>query len=252
MTKLKLSNQTPGLLVSVRSVAEALSALAGGADVIDVKEPNRGSLGAADDETISAIVRAVNGRAPVSAALGELVDLIELPNGDPARTLVDGVSLFKIGLARSATLDDWQTRWQHAVRLVSTSNSNPQAVAVVYADWRAAQSPSPRDVLRAAVQCRSPALLVDTWNKLGGTLFDHWPAGELQTFLAQVRSHDMSVVLAGSLTSQNATAAAQLAPDLVAVRTAACEGGRTGTVSEIRVRELKNAIATSTRDMAVI
>ena len=53
MTKLKLSNETPGLLVSVRSAAEALSALAGGADVIDVKEPNRGSLGAADDETIS-------------------------------------------------------------------------------------------------------------------------------------------------------------------------------------------------------
>src|SRR3954452_14348343 len=110
MTKLKLSNQAPGLLVSVRSAAEALSALAGGADVIDVKEPDRGSLGAADEETISAIVRAVDGRAPVSAALGELVDLDKSPNGNAARILVDGVSLFKIGLARSATLDAWETR----------------------------------------------------------------------------------------------------------------------------------------------
>src|SRR5690606_38342384 len=35
------------LLVSVRNRAEALAALAGGADLIDVKEPWRGSLGAA-------------------------------------------------------------------------------------------------------------------------------------------------------------------------------------------------------------
>ncbi len=36
------------LLVSVRSAAEAEIALSAGADLIDVKEPSRGSLGAAD------------------------------------------------------------------------------------------------------------------------------------------------------------------------------------------------------------
>jgi uncharacterized protein (UPF0264 family) len=253
MTKLKLSNETPGLLVSVRSAAEASAALAGGADVIDVKEPNQGSLGAADNGTISAIVRAVAGRAPVSAALGELVDSIDSPNGDSARTLVDGISFFKLGLARCATLDDWQTRWQHAIdTLLSTSsNGSPLPVAVVYADWRAAQAPSPQDILKATIQRRCPALLIDTWDKSAGTLFDHMPVGELERFLAEVRSHDIAVVLAGSLTGQNIAAAARLAPDLVAVRTAACEGGRTGTVSEIRVRELKNTIATSARNMAV-
>jgi uncharacterized protein (UPF0264 family) len=254
MIKLKLSKDTPGLLVSVRSAAEALAALAGGADLIDVKEPSQGSLGAADDDTISAVVRAVAGRAPVSAALGELVDLIGSPNGEGGRLLVDGVSLFKTGLARCAMLGDWQTHWRHVVdTLISTSlNGNAQAVAVVYADWQAAQSPSPHDVLSAAIQRRSPALLIDTWDKSGGTLFDHWPAGDLQGFVSEVRLHNISVVLAGSLTSQNVTTAARLAPDLVAVRTAACEGGRMGTVSVKRVRELKNAIATSMRNMAVI
>jgi uncharacterized protein (UPF0264 family) len=254
MIKLKLSNETPGLLVSVRSAAEALTALAGGADVIDVKEPNQGSLGAADDETISAIVRAVDGRATVSAAMGELVDLIGPPNHDATRTLVDGLALFKIGLARCATLNDWQTRWRHAIETMTStsSNGNAQAVAVVYADWRAAQSPSPRDILSAAVRHRCPALLIDTWDKSAGTLFDHWPAGDLQGFTTEVQSHDISVVLAGSLTLRNVTTAARLGPDLVAVRTAACEGGRAGTVSETKVRELKNAIATATRNMAVL
>jgi uncharacterized protein (UPF0264 family) len=254
MLKLNLSNKTPGLLVSVRSAAEALAALAGGADVIDVKEPNRGSLGAADDDTISDVVRAVEGRAPVSAALGELVDLIGPSNVDGARALADGVLLFKIGLARCATLNDWQSHWQKAIEtMISTSsNVNTQSVAVVYADWRAAQSRSPHEVLSAAIQGRCPALLIDTWDKSAGTLFDHWTAGELQGFITEVRSRDISVVLAGSLSSQNVTTAARLAPDLVAVRTAACEGGRTGTVSERRVRELKNALAMSTRNMTVI
>ena len=62
------------LLVSVRSAAEAEAALAGGAALIDVKEPARGALGRADDAVIADVVRAVAGRAPVSAALGELRD----------------------------------------------------------------------------------------------------------------------------------------------------------------------------------
>jgi uncharacterized protein (UPF0264 family) len=41
-----------GLLVSVRDAAEAADALAGGADLIDVKEPNAGSLGAAGHPTL--------------------------------------------------------------------------------------------------------------------------------------------------------------------------------------------------------
>lgn len=37
-----------GLLVSVRDAREARLALAGGVDLIDIKEPSRGALGGAD------------------------------------------------------------------------------------------------------------------------------------------------------------------------------------------------------------
>src|SRR5436309_16136851 len=69
--------EKPGLLVSVRSSEEAIAALEGGADIIDVKEPRRGSLGAADPGTVSEIIRVINRRAPVTAAFGELVELSE-------------------------------------------------------------------------------------------------------------------------------------------------------------------------------
>ena len=86
---------TPGLLVSVRSALESLEALAGGADVIDVKDPENGSLGAASAETIASVVAAVGGSAPVTAALGELRD----SDGSAAFRPVPGVTLYKLGLA---------------------------------------------------------------------------------------------------------------------------------------------------------
>src|SRR5262245_44632800 len=82
----------PGLLVSVRSAEEAEAALAGSADLIDVKEPSRGSLGRADEATIAAVMRAVGGRRPVSAALGELRD-------DPSPCSIPGLTYVKWGLA---------------------------------------------------------------------------------------------------------------------------------------------------------
>ena len=64
------------LLVSVRNVDEAISAVEGGADIIDVKDPDRGSLGSAAPEVILAVAHAVSriygAKPPLSLALGEL------------------------------------------------------------------------------------------------------------------------------------------------------------------------------------
>ena len=68
------------LLVSVRSVAEAESALLGGAGLIDMKEPSRGSLGRIGPEIMQDIVDFVAGRATLSAAMGELLENDERPN----------------------------------------------------------------------------------------------------------------------------------------------------------------------------
>ncbi len=63
------------LLVRVVSADEARGALAGGADIVDVKDPGEGSLGAPAPGVLSDVIRAVGTRAPVSVALGDLPDL---------------------------------------------------------------------------------------------------------------------------------------------------------------------------------
>lgn len=70
----------PLLLVSVRNGSEGRAALAGGCDILDIKDPEAGSLGLADVASIREVVQLageVGSRGacvPVSAALGEAVD----------------------------------------------------------------------------------------------------------------------------------------------------------------------------------
>ena len=59
------------LLVSVRSEAEVAAALAGGADLIDAKEPALGSLGPVGGAELLAIAARVPETVPLSAALGD-------------------------------------------------------------------------------------------------------------------------------------------------------------------------------------
>ena len=224
------------LLVSVRNATEALAALDGGAGWIDVKEPARGALGAADPATIASVVRAVADRCPVSAALGEL----DSHTPEMARQIPRGVSLVKVGLAGCGPRNDWRDAWADVAAAL------PKGVAlaaVVYADWQAAAAPRPAAVLAAAISIGCATLLIDTFDKRGPALFDCFPPNELADFTTEVRQAGLRLALAGSLTLNSVDRALRLSPDLVAVRGAACRAGRGGEVEAARVRELADAIA---------
>src|SRR6516225_6775314 len=122
------------LLVSVRSVFEAAEALAGGAALIDVKEPASGSLGRADAGTTTDILRFVAGRQPVSAALGELTE--------GALPSTPGLTFVKWGLAGCARRN-WRRDLVEAGQRLSLTPGYGAPVATTYADWQRADSPSP-------------------------------------------------------------------------------------------------------------
>src|SRR5690349_12551439 len=96
-----------GLLVSVRSAVEALAAYAGGAAVIDMKEPARGPLGQADPAVWQAVRAAVPRAITLSVALGELVEWRGRDPIDPA--WFDGISYRKLGLAGADRR--WADEW---------------------------------------------------------------------------------------------------------------------------------------------
>ena len=162
------------LLVSVRSLDEARLAVAAGVDLIDIKEPGRGSLGTVGLATARQVTEALAGKVPLSMALGELAEWTDL-EWELARTLPPGIEYAKIGLSRSreARATDgtrWQDEWGRAIRRLP---QHCTAVAVVYADWQPAAAAGRAAVLEAAVANRCRALLVDTFHTQSGNVFRH-------------------------------------------------------------------------------
>ncbi|MBB76932.1 MAG: hypothetical protein CMJ75_20700 [Planctomycetaceae bacterium] len=222
-----------GLLVSVRSAFEARLAYQGGADIIDVKEPHLGSLGAATAKVWSEVYDTIDQRVPVSIALGELR---EDHLSCPARPF----AFAKIGLAGCQRLQGWQSKWMRRMQSLDPATDR---VAVAYADWRAAGSPHPDDVLGFAVEFGCAALLVDTYQKKSGDLFSSLGNRFLRNLVEQARRQRLVTVLAGSLRGRSYDAALALQPGYVAVRGAACATERTARIDGERVRQLKRRIA---------
>ncbi|MEX2112583.1 MAG: (5-formylfuran-3-yl)methyl phosphate synthase [Pirellulales bacterium] len=222
------------LIVSVRDVAEAAVALESGADLIDVKEPLRGPLGASDVETIDAIATLLDGRLPLSAALGELSAAATLPAAFAGR-----VRYAKIGLAGCDSMPDWRQRWQSAVMALP---SGVAAVAVAYADWQSAGAPPPDIVLEHGIALGCRAALLDTFDKSRGPLFCHLSTDAVARFVRTARRQQLVSVVAGSLGLAEIAQALQLAPDFVAVRGAVCDIRRTGSLDAARVAHLASLI----------
>ena len=226
-----------GLLVSVRSVTEALSAVAGGAAVVDIKEPDRGPLGMADPKVWRAVRDVVPRSLPVSVALGDLNDWRDRAAPDPS--CFEGLAFRKIGFAWAG--DDWRARWR---ALRTEWGDGPPWVAVIYADWTRAEAPEPVEVIAEAAEARCGGVLIDTWDKRQRS-----PIGPSWDVHVQAIRREVGLVaIAGGLDEAAIRSLARLKPDYFAVRGAACErGDRRLTIAADRVAALVQACGSSPR-----
>jgi uncharacterized protein (UPF0264 family) len=223
------------VLISVRSVAECRTVLSTGTDVIDIKEPARGSLGRPDPLTIRQILSLVGQRRPVSVALGELLECTH----SLLRQVPATVTYVKLGLAGCASRTDWRELWTHACRSLPKP---AQRVAVVYVDQQRAQAPDWREVLEGAIRLDCRVLLLDTFDKTSGSLLGHLDRSALAQRVTAARDRGLRVALAGSLDVSCLPTVLPLHPDWVAVRGAVCRDGRTGGIDASAVSEFLRVV----------
>lgn len=225
------------LLASVRNVDEAREAAAAGADVIDLKEPANGSLGALDPATIRSVVQAVRQEWPamrLSAAIGDFAP------GDVAGMLrmADtvgecGVDYVKVGIAPGP----------HARETLARVGSTRWRVVPVFL----ADDGLDFGLLRQACALRFPALMVDTADKAGGSLFDDVGMGDLLHFVHLAHAHGRMAGMAGSLGEQHLADVRVTGADIAGFRGALCAEGREGRLEGERVQALREQMTAPAR-----
>ncbi|MFM7159162.1 MAG: (5-formylfuran-3-yl)methyl phosphate synthase [Planctomycetaceae bacterium] len=254
----------PELLVSVRHPAEVPAALAGGASIIDVKDPSRGPLGRADAGVWQLIAQTTGNHAPLSLAWGELA---EWGPATPLPPLPHGTQFLKLGVAGLA-VNEIARRWhslRHRFALQhpfsggdsppssrpasdltggSPPPPGPEWVLACYADHAAAQAPAPEPLFALARELGCRTVLVDTHDKQGPRLTDLYALEQLVEWVALTTRLGLKLALAGRLQLTDARLLARVGPAIVGIRSAAClAGNRQGGVDAGLVRAFAQELA---------
>jgi uncharacterized protein (UPF0264 family) len=227
------------LLVSVTDAAEARLAVAGGVDVVDVKNPAEGSLGAPAPAVIAQVRDELPAGVPLSAALGDLPCLPGTAALAALGAARSGAAYVKLGLWGAATTQDAAAVLRAAREAVDDDVS---VIAVAYAD--AERVPSrplrPSELVAAARQAGVSGCLIDTAIKDGSGLLSWLGAGALAELVAEAHGAGLEMALAGELRAEDLPAVRATGADIAGVRSAACrDGRRTAALDPRRIARLR-------------
>jgi (5-formylfuran-3-yl)methyl phosphate synthase len=203
-----------GMLVSVRNLDEAQLALAGGADVIDIKEPARGALGAVAVAEVSRIVAWLRGRpVQVSATAGDLPSdpMLVLP---AVRALhATGVDFVKVGLLEPVHYRELLPALQ------SCTHAGINIILVIFAD----RTPTVTPIMELAKQCGCVGVMLDTADKGSGSLRTLCSDAALADAVSLATRLDLMFGLAGSLRLDDIEPLLPLGADYLGFRGAVCD-----------------------------
>ncbi len=232
------------VLISPKNESEAREAVNGGADIIDVKNPVEGSLGANFPWVIHSIRTLVPPSIQVSATVG---DFPHLPGSASLAALgaaCSGADYVKVGLRGSRTMADATFLMQHVTRAVKDYDRRKKVVVAAYADYKRAHTIDPQLLPQVAEHADCDVVMVDTFVKDGTSLFDFMDTSACKAFVDEGHTRNLDVALAGSIKLQHISALKELGADIIGIRGAACSSGDrvAGTIQAANVKNLMTLV----------
>ena len=231
------------LLVSPMNLDEARAALSGGADIIDVKNPKEGSLGANFPWAIKAVAELVAGKVPVSATIGDL----EFKPGTASLAALGaamvGADYVKAGLLGAKTQDQAREMMESIVRAVKDFDPRKKVVSAAYSDYARAGSLSPMLLPVVARDAGADLVMVDTAKKDGRSTFEFMSEEDLRSFISLGHKMGLEVAVAGTIGFDHLEMLKRLSPDIIGVRGVVCGGDRRSSIRPELVEKLKIAVS---------
>ena len=228
------------LLVSPINTEEAVSALNGGADIIDVKNPKEGSLGANFPWVIKGVKDAVEAKRPISAALGDFNYKPGTASLAAYGAASAGADYVKIGLYDIQTEDQALEMLTGIVEAVK--DMDVKVVACGYSDYERINSLDPRLLPAIGAEAGVDLVMMDTGVKDGRSTFEFMSEAELTDFVNDAHDRGLETAIAGTIKFDDIPALKRIQPGIIGVRGIVCGGDRSTTIKQDLVEKLKSEI----------
>ncbi len=219
------------MLASVTNEFEAAAAVAASVDIIDMKNPREGALGALPISVITAITASLGESVTTSATVGNLAPKPETLTDAIRATAATGVNFVKVGFFT-------QYRLGACIDAIGRLTDQSAVIAVLFAD----RSP-PLHLLPAFSNAGFSGVMLDTTAKNGYGLLQLMPRPQLEAFVQECRRLELLCGLAGSLQLGDISSLLPVAPDYLGFRGALCSGNqRVRKLDPQRLLEVRAAI----------
>ena len=227
-------------LASVQSLSEAQSLANVLPDILDMKNPSQGALGALSCQQVAEIVDWVNGRCLTSATVGDLPMQPGVISAAIERMASTGVDFVKVGLFADQNLQECIRGIQPSLAQLKTP-----VIAVLFADEF---EHGVEKLILLLNQVGFAGVMVDTATKDGKNLLDHWSQTQLIQFVALAKQQNLFCGLAGALTIDAIDNLDNLGADYLGFRSALCvQLQRTASLQPALAREIQHRLQRKTK-----
>lgn len=233
------------LLISPKNKKEAIETILGGADIIDVKNPSEGPLGANFPWIIKDIIEIVPKNIETSCTIGEMSNCPGSISLAARGAATIGVNYIKAGLAGLKKTEDAIDFMINIVRSIKDYNSKIKVVITGYADAEKIGSINPLMIPKIAFKTKADVAMIDTAIKDGNSLFHYLSEKQLNNFVHESHKYKLITALAGSLKKEELSKIKTIGSDIIGIRGAACSFGDriNGQITRKKVTEIADYLS---------
>jgi len=234
-----------GMLASVSNLEEAKIALHANVDIIDLKDPTHGALGAVTTEIAREVVKFVSGQCLVSATIGDL-PMQATPIGKAISTMAStGVDIIKVGVFGNLTDEVIASLKEQAMNGAKGITGKHFTIVTVFFVDKGLDLKKMSDLAKAGIR----GVMLDTADKTKGNLRTHMEDKEIKIFVTQSKSYGLLAGLAGSLKDSDIAPLLELEPDYLGFRGALCQDdSRIQALNSSSVRNIRSLITNAKED----
>ena len=220
------------VLISPINVDEVNITLKGRPDIIDIKNPLEGTLGANFPRVIKAARKLIdvynqksrNSNIKLSVAIGDFPNLPGSASLAALGATVCGADFVKIGLMGVTTFDEAIKLAKEVVEAVKGQSPNVKVVIAGYSDQAQLNtSINCLQIPNIAKLAGADIAMLDSAIKNGKSTFEHLTIKQLQQFIKITHDNGLESAIAGSLKFSDLENLKLIQPDIIGVRSMVCE-----------------------------